>query len=114
MLGSLATVGLIFALVLLLARKPGDTVVVSVSGKTVKTFPLSVNTTYTITGKDGGSNTLIIENGYARIEEASCPDGLCKNMGKINITGQSIICLPNEVVITIESKDKNEIDIVVQ
>ena len=43
----------------------------------------------------------MIRDGGARIEEASCPDRLCVGMGVIRRAGQSIICLPNQVVVEI-------------
>jgi hypothetical protein len=52
------------------------------------------------------------------VEEASCPDGLCKSMGRISMSGQSIICLPNKVVIEILDKSRetpsSEIDVIVR
>lgn len=62
-------------------------------------YSLTEDRTVTIDGKDGGTNLLIIRGGEAFIEEASCPDKLCVHMGKIRLAGQSIVCLPNEVVI---------------
>jgi hypothetical protein len=63
------------------------------------------NLTYEINGVNGGTNLLIIQDGEAWVEEASCPDGLCKNMGKISQVGQSVICLPNKVVVEILDKE---------
>lgn len=62
-------------------------------------YSLTEDRAVTIDGKDGGTNLLIIRGGEAFIEEASCPDKLCVHMGKIRFAGQSIVCLPNEVVI---------------
>ena len=33
------------------------------------------------------------------VSEASCPDQLCVRMGTINRAGQSIVCVPNEIVV---------------
>ena len=52
-----------------------------------------------------GSNLLVIEDGAAYMEDADCPDHICVEMGKIRYTGQSIVCLPNRVVVTIEGAD---------
>ncbi len=101
-------VGVIIALVLFLGQHKGATVKVSVDGNTIKTFPLDTDTTYEIHGIDGGTNLLVIKDKKAYIEEASCPDGLCINMGKIESSGQSIVCLPNRVVVSIEGEDGQE------
>ena len=104
-IAALIVAGLIFGGILLLTGKTGKTVQVRVSGDVVKTFPLANDTEYEITGKNGGRNLLVIKDGYAWIEEADCPDELCKNMGKINLDGQSVICLPHEVVVEIAGQD---------
>ena len=95
-------------LVLLLSQKHGSTVVISVDGKDVKSFSLYEDTRFVIDGYHGGSNVLVIENGEAYLESASCPDKLCVNMGKISKVGQSIICLPNKVVIEIRGDSSEE------
>lgn len=106
-------VGLLVMAVVLLTQKDGEMVTVEVSGEPVASFPLSEELTYVIDGKNGGTNTLMIKDGYAWVSEASCPDGLCKNMGKIRNSSQSIICLPNEVVIRITGGEVSEIDAVI-
>ena len=97
----LAAIGGVIALVLLLTGHTGATVRVKVGSELVKTFALQADTTYTIEGKDGGTNQLVIQGGEAWLEDASCPDLLCVNMGKISRNGQSIVCLPNQVVVDI-------------
>ena len=106
-IGMLLVSGLLM-LVLLLSQERGSTVVISVDGKDVKSFSLDEDTRFVIDGYHGGSNVLVIENGEAFLESASCPDKLCVNMGKISKVGQSIICLPNKVVIEIRGKESEE------
>ena len=93
--------GAIAAALIFLTSKSGRTVEVKVSGSVVKTFDLSVDTVYEIEGAGGGRNLLVISGGKAMVTEASCPDKLCMNMGEISKAGQSIVCLPNEVVVEI-------------
>ena len=104
-IGIFLAVGLILAAVVFLGKKAGNSVTVSVSGKEVISFSLDEDLEYMIEGKDGGKNLLIIKDGKAWIEEANCRDGLCINMGKIDSVGQSVICLPNEVVVSIGSDE---------
>ena len=92
----------VFAIMLIgisLFSRKGETVVISVDGQEVASFPLSKDTVYNIGGYHGGENLLEIKDGKARLTNASCPDKLCVNMGYISKNGQSIICLPNKVVI---------------
>ena len=49
----------------------------------------------------GGTNLLVIADGSASVTEADCPDALCVGMGKISRTGQSIVCLPHQVVVEV-------------
>lgn len=79
-------------------------VVVSVDGAEIVRFPLDEDRTYEIAGFGEGHNTLIIQGGEAYMSDASCPDHLCMGMGKISHAGQSIICLPNRVVIEIRDE----------
>ena len=98
--------GAVLAAVLLL-RSPGGTVQVRVAGAITAGYPLDRDASYTITGVNGGTNLLVIEDGAARIEEASCPDGVCVHTGRIRRNGQSIVCLPNQVVVEIVSDTEN-------
>lgn len=100
---------------LLLTRKSGAEVVVKVAGKQVAAFSMNKNTKYTIHGVNGGTNELVIEDGQVWLEEASCPDKLCVHQGKIKYSGESIICLPNKVSVTIQDEtDTNGVDAVAQ
>lgn len=98
--------GAVLAAVLLL-RSPGGTVQVRVAGAVTAGYPLDRDASYTITGANGGTNLLVIEDGAARIEEASCSDGVCVHTGRIRRNGQSIVCLPNQVVVEIVSDTEN-------
>lgn len=103
---------------LYLFRGEGNTVIVSVDGKVISTYALNENRTEDIrTGKDG-LNRLVIKDGKAWVETASCPDGICAAHKPIHRDGESIVCLPNKVVVTIEATDSNhaeqpDIDVVV-
>lgn len=87
----------------------GDCVQIQIDGKCVETLPLNENTTREILTDDDGLNVLVIENGSAVMTDANCPDGICTNHRAISKTGESIICLPHKVVITIVN-DKNAED----
>lgn len=106
--------GIIFALFLFAGGHKGSIVKISVDGEVINEFPLDKDATYEIEGYDGGTNLLVIENGEAYIKEASCPDGLCIHMGRISTAGQSVVCLPNRVVVSIDGgEDEENIDHVV-
>ena len=84
-------------------------VVVRVDGKIVGTFDLAEDKKVTI---NNGSNVFIINNGKADMIEADCPDQLCVHQRPVSGSGESIICLPNRVVLEVKSKAESEIDAV--
>ena len=49
-----------------------------------------------------GRNRLIIKDGKADVTEASCPDKICVHQSPISQTGETIVCMPNRVIVTIE------------
>ena len=104
----------IAAACLYLFSAEGDTVTVSVNGTVTATYPLSVDRVEDIRTENGGLNRLVIRDGKAWIETASCPDGICAAHKPIHREGESIICLPNKVVVTVETADNaNQPDIVI-
>lgn len=104
----LLVITMVIAMAVRFTQKTGKTVVVSVDGVVKYTFPLDEDLEFEIEGYEGGTNYLVIKDGEAYLTEASCPDLLCVHMGKISSQGQSIICLPNRVVV--EIRDDNESD----
>ena len=113
MIGVLVVCGLVIAGALFLTRQTGNRVVVSVDGQVVSSFPLEKDIEYEIEGFEGGRNTLVIKDGVAYMSDASCPDHLCMGMGKISQEGQSLICLPNRVVVEIQGEgDEPEYDVI--
>lgn len=104
-------IGVVFACGLWLSKN-GEKVRVIVDGKEYGEYSLTSDGEYIISGEAGGTNMLVIRNNEAYIKEASCPDGLCINMGKISKSGQSIICLPNRVVVEVVGDKDADIDAV--
>ncbi len=91
-------------------RTTGDTVTVTVDGVEYGVYPLSENTTEDIFTGDGNlqHNRLVIQDGKAFMESASCPDGICVAHKPVFRDGESIICLPNKVVVTVQLADKTQ------
>lgn len=108
----IAAVGLLYLFVF---RSEGDTVRVTVDGELYGVYSLSEDITEDIiTGKDSSNfNRLIIRDGKAYVESASCPDGICVSHRPIYRNGESIVCLPNKVVVTVFTEnDTSSPDIV--
>ena len=98
-------------LVLFLLREEGGTVRITKDGELWGEYSLSEDRTVEIVGEDG-YNRLIIEDGEAYMEYASCPDGICVSHRPVKFDGESSICLPNRVVVEIYSAGENAPDII--
>lgn len=89
--------------------KGANRVIVKIEGAIQDTYNLSEEGEYEI---NGGTNVLLIRNGKASMLEADCPDQLCVHQKPIALNRESIICLPNKVVVEIESGTSREFDAV--
>jgi hypothetical protein len=86
--------------------------VVTIDGKEYGRFPLDQEKEERIELPDGSYNILWIRDGVADMTEASCPDKICVNHRSISKKNESITCLPNKVIITIENGDESDLDLV--
>ena len=94
-------------------RPAGTYVRVSVDGRIVAEYPLSRDAETDIEGYSGGNLRLIIKDGTAYVSASTCPDKICVRHSAVSHTGESIICMPNRVVVEIISgSEYQEIDAV--
>lgn len=96
----------------MLTGESGDTVTVTVNKTVFGEYPLNRDTVVEIRA-NGHLNILVIKDGRAFVESADCPDGICASHRPISRDGESIICLPNKVVISVSANDENTPDIIV-
>ncbi len=95
-------------------KSEGKYAVVKVDGKELYSYSLTENVRMVISSDDGNENVFVIENGEAFMESASCKDQICVKHKKIKNEGESIICLPNKVVVEITDSINNDaVDVVV-
>ena len=99
--GLAVLVGVLF-LVVFSMKKTGHTVTVEVDGEQVYEFLLSEEVTLPIRTKEGG-NVLRVSGGEAWIESADCRDKICVHRGKIRDSGETIVCLPHKLVVTVRA-----------
>lgn len=76
------------------------TVNIRQDGKAVGTYLLNRDREIKL-DSSGRHNIVKIQNGAVSMEESSCKNQVCVDQGKISRVGQSIICLPNRVVVEI-------------
>ncbi len=86
------------ALLLFIKPSEGETVVISQYG-TVLEYSLDTNTSVQL---DGG--TVRIMDGEVWMTDAECRDKICENFGRISNAGESIVCVPNQIVIRIKGE----------
>ena len=112
-IGILAVVA-IGAAALFLLRGEGSAVRVEVDGTVMGTYLLSVDREVEIvTGENGEElNLLVIKDGKATISTATCPDGICAAHKPISREGESIVCLPHKVIVTVIGGSGEEPDVV--
>ena len=92
-----------------LTKTPGSSVIVSINGEEIASYPLDKNNTYIL---NDGTNILCIENGVAYLVDASCPDHLCVKQGKISYSGETITCLPYKLTMTVSGGEEPPLDLV--
>lgn len=88
--------------------------VIKQDGKVIKRINLSnvkENEELTISNGDKHYNKIQITNNAIYISEADCPDQVCVKTGAVSEPGDTIVCLPNKLIIAIEGeKVNNDVD----
>lgn len=84
---------------------------ITVAGKLYRTIPLSEHKGEEIIElkTDSGKNIIKISDNKIGIIEANCPDKVCMNPEHIEKPGQSLVCLPNKVMIEIKGMADDDI-----
>lgn len=100
-LGAVLIIAAVIFGALQLGGHGGSRVVIEEDGRTVAALPLQRDATYRAECA-GGYNTIVIKDGTVCVSEADCPDKICVHHRKISREGESIICLPHRLVVSIE------------
>ena len=66
--------------------------------------------TFDVESSDGGVNTVEVHNDKIRIKSANCGDQVCVYTGYVSKPGETIVCLPNQVIVEIVSMGADEVD----
>ena len=100
-----AAAGIFFSGHLFTSQKSAGVVEIQIDG----TLDLQKERAFKI---NGGTNTVQIENGKVKMAAANCPDQICVHQKAISRNGESIICLPNKIVLKIVDGEEAELDAV--
>lgn len=82
-------------------RESPEEVVVYVGEQEYARFSVKEDVEFLIE-TENGTNRLILKDGKADVTEASCPDKICVHQSPISKTGETIVCMPNRVIVTVE------------
>ena len=83
----------------------GRAVRVTVDGELFGEYELdNVRKEIEITGKIGKC-IMVIENGQAYMKEAECPNQICVHHEPVSYNGETVVCLPNRIIIEITGGD---------
>lgn len=94
----------------------GDlTAVISQDGKVIQTVDLTTmkedHTEITVGG--AYTNVIELERDRVRMESSDCPTQDCVHTGWISQPGQSIVCLPNRLVVELVGGGSPDVDVVI-
>ena len=95
------------AIALLLARRAiassRENPIIKISGASGEwLLPLTAEDEVLVSGPIG-VNRVVVTTGGARVVEAPCANQICVHTGRISSPGQWIACLPNRVLVSVES-----------
>ena len=111
LIGALLIISIAVLIITGASKKPGAYVIVRINGEDAGRYSLSDSGTYEL---NGGTNTMVIEDGKAYLTYADCPDKLCVKEGKISRTGECITCLPNRLTVTVYNAGNDDaVDLVI-
>ncbi len=108
----LLAAGLLISWTSLTAGTEGEKVLVTVSGQTYGIYDLREDRSVEIT-RDGHTNNIIIEDGHVSMAYSDCANQVCVDTGAIHLSGDSIVCLPNKVMVEITGGGKDgDVDVI--
>lgn len=94
----------LFALYLLLSGERGSSVQVVCDGRLLGEYSLQEDREIPLSLEEG-RNLLLIRDGKVWMEEADCPDRLCVRQGAVSRAGESIICLPHKLTVSVTGRN---------
>ena len=78
-------------------------VIIESGGDLYASYPLNEDRTVVVPAPKQNENVVVISGGKVSVTEASCKNQVCVKHGPISRSGESIVCLPNRLVVRIEN-----------
>ena len=108
-IASLLLLSAVFLIATTLSRRGGASVEVTVNGEVIGTYSLGTDAVYEL---NGGTNILTVSGGTAYMSYSNCPDHTCENTGRVRYVGETIVCLPNRITVTVVGESDGGVDFV--
>ncbi len=109
-LAALLLCGILLTAGIYLHAKDGQFVRITIGGAVYGSYPLDQDQEISVEADGEQINLVCIRDGSVSMEQATCPDELCVKQGAISKTGQTIVCLPHELVVEVYGTDEKEYD----
>ena len=107
---TLMIIGISLSVLSFKSATPAKSVVVTVDGELYGTYDIEANQTIKVT-ENNHTNKITIKDGRVQMSYSDCKNQVCVKDGSISKTNQTIVCLPNKVMIEITGGEE-EIDAV--
>ncbi len=98
---------------ILRGKSSPEYVSISLNGNTILNLDMHTDTLVTVVG-ECGLFAVRIKNCAASIESSKCPEQICVHAHPISRTGESIICVPNRIIITIQGRQRDSFDAIIK
>ncbi|MST68574.1 NusG domain II-containing protein [Clostridiales Family XIII bacterium RF-744-FAT-WT-3] len=108
LMAAIVILGLGISIFLAAGSHQGNKVEITKDGKLWGTY--SLDGEHKITIRDGKERNVVkISGGKVTMESANCKNQVCVHHSPVSRTGESIVCLPHKIVVSIKGED-NEYD----
>ena len=112
LISTVLLVAILGILLVFLLRKEGAYAIVTRNGEEIGRYSLAEDRVVELS--DGTHyNRLVIKDGKVSIDLANCPDKLCASMRAARYRGETVVCLPHGIVVTVFAADDADVDIIV-
>ena len=112
LIGLLAAAGMGGLLFFYATGSRGARIRIMADGSEYGTYSLSADQSVPIRIHGVVTNTLQISEGKAKMVRADCPDQLCVRQNAVSGGGETIVCLPNKIVVEVLGEEESETDAV--
>jgi hypothetical protein len=101
----IAVAALIAAVPLVRSSDGAPRVRIIAQGELAGIYPLDSDNEIEIE-RDGHRNVVVIKDNTVHMDYSDCKNQVCVNTGKISKPGETIVCLPNYVIVEIVSSEE--------